>query len=103
MRGRETITVKPQQEVDRLREPTGPAPESYTISGCLVWPRAAQEAGRGWVGIEGYGVLCPAGSTVPRTAIVAYDGEDYEVEGEPQDFGRRGVILTLSRVSSAGA
>lgn len=99
MRGKETITVKPQAQVDRLREATGPAPESYPISNCLVWPRASEEEGRGWIGIEGYGVLAPAGSVIPRTAIVEYDGRDYEVEGEPQDFGRRGVIVTLARVS----
>lgn len=99
MRGRETITVKPQVKVDRLRSSTDPAPEPYDITGCLVWPRASHEEGKGWVGIEGRNVKCPPGSVVPRTARVVVGGEEYEVDGEPQDFGRKGVILTLSKVS----
>lgn len=98
MRGTETITVKPQVKVDKLRGSSGPAPEPYDIEGCKSWPLASHEEGKGWVGIDGKGVLCPAGSVVPASAIVTLKGEDYEVRGFPQDFGRKGIILTLTRV-----
>jgi hypothetical protein len=98
-RGNETITVKPQLRTDRLRDPSGSAPAEYDISGCLSWPRASLEEGKGWVGIAGVNVKAPAGSVIPRTALVELDGKTYSVDGEPQDYGRKGVIVQLTRVS----
>jgi len=105
MRGSETITVKPQVKVDRLRDSTAAAPASYTIAGCIVWPRSAQEEGKGWVQIDGQNVFCPPGSVVPATARVVLRGEEYEVDGTPGDYqmhGRsKGLLVVLVRVGSA--
>jgi len=105
MRGSETVTVKPQVKVDRLRNPSGTAPEPYDIKGCFIWPRASLEEGKGWVTVEGLQVFAPAGSVVPASARVNARGEDYEVDGVPGDYrmhGRqRGILITLKRVGSS--
>lgn len=100
-RGTETLTVKPQVKVDKLRSSTAEAPATYEVTGCLSWPRSSLEEGKGWVGIDGRSVKCPPGTDIPRTArvVLSFDGLEYEVDGTPQDFGRKGVIVQLTRVS----
>lgn len=104
MRGNETITVKPQVKVDKLRTSTEAPPAPYDIPGCIVWPRSSKEEGKGWVTIDGENVFCPPGSVVPASARVTLRGVEYEVQGTPGDYrlhGRqRGILAVLKTVGS---
>jgi hypothetical protein len=100
--GSETIRVKRKPHTDSLDDTSGPE-EEFDIEGCVVIPRAAQEAGRGWVQRDGYTVAAPHGSDVTADDDVVVRGYTYSVEGVPGDFrNKRGkgkvLLITLSGV-----
>lgn len=95
----ETVTVVRKPRADKLK-PTPSVEDRVDVEHCLVWPRASNEQGKGWVQISGYGVLFPPGSDVLATDQAVVRGELHSVAGKPGDYGRKGIIVTLERVAS---
>lgn len=86
-RGKETVTVQPQVTGDRLRGPDGPAPDPWDLTGCIVIPRAGQEADGGFIGLSGYSIYYfGTAAAPPHTAQVVVRGETQDITGVPQDF-----------------
>lgn len=98
MRGKETVLVRRAQKVDKLRPAAAAAPE-HPLEGCLVWPAASKEEGKGWIQIDGYDFLARPGADVVATDEVQVRGDWYQVEGKPADYGRRGVLVNARRTS----
>lgn len=104
MRGYETVTVE---------RATGPAPRhgeppaavtTMQVSGCTVLPRTSSEDidPRANTVIVGLTLIAPGGTDLRATDVVVWQGERYEVEGEPGDYRKRGaskaVVAALRRV-----
>jgi hypothetical protein len=103
MRGTVTITVVRKPRVDRLK-PTPAVEQRFDIPGCVVWPRASNEADQGWVQISGENVFCPPGSDVVAEDEVLLRGSRYSVKGEPGFFETKkgkakGIMVTLEKVT----
>lgn len=95
----EAVKVVRNPRPSKLRPNPG-AEQRFDVEGCLVWPRASNEEGKGWVQISGYGVLFPAGSDIVASDQVLCRGELHSVVGKPGDYGRKGIIVTLERVAA---
>lgn len=81
-----------------------PAPATRTVR-ALVWPRsAADNSSREIVNgvqntvIVGLTALLPRGEQVSPDDKIFARGVMWEVEGEPGDYKRRGVMVALRRV-----
>lgn len=103
-KGNETITVVRKPRVDKLK-PTSGVEQRFDIEGCIVWPRAAVEEGRGWIQKAGQNVFAPAGSDIRPDDEVIVRGLRYSVEGIPGDFRsrrgkRKGLLVNLERVGA---
>lgn len=86
MKGSETIKVIRTPKVDRLDDaPTGIPPE-HEITGCIILPRQINEAGQGWITIEGYDVYAPYGSDILETDRIVARGRSWNVDGRPADY-----------------
>ena len=95
---REKVTVIRPIRVDKYRDPSEePAPE-HDVARCKVWPRSSLEEGKGWITLDGLNVLMPAGADVKSGDQVRVRGDVYNVEGRPADYGRPGVLVTLTTV-----
>ena len=102
-KGTETITVVRKPRADRLK-PTPSEEQRFDITGCIIWPRVAQEQDGGWVQISGLNVFAPPGADVVAEDSVIARGERYSVKGEPGDYRktetkRKGLMITLEKVS----
>lgn len=95
---RETVRVRHTEQTDRLRSGSGTAPDEVDVEGCIVWPAASREEGKGWIQISGYDFLAPAGSDIRATDEVQVRGDWYHVEGVPGDFGRKGLMVNVRRL-----
>lgn len=91
-RGTEDVVVKRPAKPSRTGDPGAPT-DLGTLKDCIVWPRSTDEnANRGTVTIEGYNVWAPAPvAVVPKsTDIVHVRGVDWQIEGVPGDWRKRG-------------
>jgi len=102
---RETVQYRAPQDTDEVGDPIGPAPSWIDIPRCRVWPRESDEQGTTVI-ISGFGVHIPAGAETPMVnplGRMKVRGNEYEVDGQPGDFARKGQIVYLTRVGSRNA
>lgn len=100
-RGNETVTVTRPLKADKLSPtPTG-TPVEFDLTNCQVLPRRSFEDGRGWITIEGWDVWCftDPGREVLSTDHVKIRGIDYQIEGKPGRFDKRGQFKALNIVA----
>lgn len=103
--GTRTVSVVRSAKVDRLSSGPAPAATTHDIEGCAVLPRSSNEAGRGWVVVEGRTIFAPYGSDVTADDQIDVDGKRWDIDGEPGHFeNRRGVgkvtIFYLKRLGT---
>lgn len=107
MKGATTVTVVRKPRKDRLK-PEASAEERFDLPGCIVFPRASNEEGAGWIQISGENLFIPAGSSPRWKDVVAEDEiilreARYSVTGEPGYFEKsgkaKGILVTLEKVT----
>lgn len=104
--GNETVTVVRKAKVDKLSSTAGAPPVEFDLEGCQVLPRQAEEAGRGWITLDGWDVWCfvDPGREVLYTDQVRIRGDLYSVEGRPAVYDKRGTFKALLvKATKAGA
>lgn len=99
---RETVEYKAPQDTDDVGDPVGPLVDWQPIERCRVWPRESDEQGTTVI-IAGFGVHVPYSAKNPQidaTGLMRVRGKEYDVDGVPGDFGRKGQVVYLKRVGS---
>lgn len=99
--GNETVSVVRRAKADKLSPAPTADPDGFDLVNCQVVPRRSLEEGRGWVTIEGWDIWC---FTEPTREVLASDhikvrGIEYQIEGKPARFDKRGRFKALNIVA----
>jgi hypothetical protein len=95
-RGSETIEVRPAAATDSWGNPVaGPAPASFKIKFCKIWPRTLPEDQT--TVIDGLNISTPpTKKVIPVNARIFARGVEWDVDGAIGDYrNARGVRKTL--------
>ena len=99
MAKKETIRRRPQRPT-RLGDPVGSVPPWVLIPNCVVIPRESQDfEQRGRVIVHGFLIRTKAGVTILDTDEIEVRGKIYQVDGAVANFGRKGLLLYVRKVS----
>lgn len=99
--GKETVRIIRTPKVDKLKPTSGPA-EEFDIDRCHVIPRASNEAGQGWIQVNGYTIVAPGDADINEDDLMVVRGVKHSVIGKPGVFYKgsrpRNVIATVEHV-----
>lgn len=100
--GDRTITVVRRPRRDKLSTAASVAPTETTITGVAILPRQTFEVNQGWVTVEGYDIWVLSSSSVGdpgrgyeqgdivSSDFIRIDGVEWQVDGEPARYTKRG-------------
>lgn len=109
-KGDRDITVVRKAHRDKLSTVDPAADETVgEIKAVVIMPRRALEADKGWVTIEGYTIwILPSSQgfsdgMIKSTDYIDIDGVEWQVDGPPGRFTKKGSVYTELQVKKVGA
>lgn len=108
-KGDRDITVVRRARRDKLSSTPGAELSRDEIKAVTILPRRALEEDRGWVTIEGYAIwILPTSQgyvegMITATDFIVIDGTEWQVDGPPARFTKKGSVYTEVQVKKVGA